>query len=62
MRDLDEWKKYDSMEKHIQPFDVTIGNLNGIPSSLCVHNPLCGHSGAWKRMRCFIPVSICVSC
>ncbi|MBP6161318.1 MAG: anaerobic sulfatase maturase [Clostridia bacterium] len=41
----DEWKKYDSMEKHIQLFDVTIGNLNGIPSSLCVHNPLCGHSG-----------------
>ena len=41
----DEWKKHDSKKKHIQLFDVTIGNLNGIPSSLCVHNPLCGHSG-----------------
>jgi len=41
----DEWKKYDSDKKHIQLIDVTIGNLNGIPSSLCVHNPLCGHSG-----------------
>ena len=41
----DEWKKYDSDKKHIQLFDVTIGNLRGIPSSLCVHNPLCGHSG-----------------
>lgn len=23
----DEWKKYDSKKKHIQLFDVTIGNL-----------------------------------
>lgn len=41
----DEWIKHDSAKKHIQLFDVTIGNLRGIPSSLCVHNPLCGHSG-----------------
>lgn len=41
----DEWNQHDSEKKHIQLFDVTIGNLRGIPSSLCVHNPLCGHSG-----------------
>ncbi len=41
----DEWNTFDSEKKHIQLFDVTIGNLRGILSSLCVHNPLCGHSG-----------------
>ena len=41
----DEWDTFDSEKKHIQLFDVTIGNLSGISSSLCVHNPLCGHSG-----------------
>lgn len=39
------WQKSDSGKKHVQLIDVTLGNLKGIPSSLCVHNPLCGHSG-----------------
>lgn len=42
---FDLWKKMDSGRKHVQLIDVTMGNLQGIPSSLCVHNPLCGHSG-----------------
>ena len=42
---FDEWKRQDRGRKHVQMIDVTIGNLRGIPSSLCVHNPLCGHSG-----------------
>lgn len=42
----DEWQKKDRGKTHIQIFDVTIGNLNGVPSNLCVHNPLCGHSGS----------------
>ena len=42
---LDEWNKRDRERKHVQLIDVALGNLHGIPSSLCVHNPLCGHSG-----------------
>ena len=42
---LAQWKLTDMGKKHIQIIDVTLGNLQGIPSSLCVHNPLCGHSG-----------------
>lgn len=42
---FDAWMKRDAGKKHVQIIDVTIGNLRGIPSSLCVHNPLCGHSG-----------------
>ncbi|MCR5674296.1 MAG: anaerobic sulfatase maturase [Lachnospiraceae bacterium] len=42
---FDEWKKRDEGHKHVQIIDVTLGNLQGIPSSLCVHHPLCGHSG-----------------
>ncbi|MBQ9564502.1 MAG: SPASM domain-containing protein, partial [Synergistaceae bacterium] len=42
---LDEWKKKDEGRKHVQLIDVALGNLRGVPSSLCVHNPLCGHSG-----------------
>lgn len=42
---LDEWKKRDRERKHVQLIDVALGNLHGVPSSLCVHNPLCGHSG-----------------
>ncbi len=42
---FDEWKKRDAGKKHVQIIDVTLGNLRGVPSSLCVHNPLCGHSG-----------------
>ena len=42
---FDVWIKRDAGKKHVQIIDVTIGNLQGIPSSLCIHNPLCGHSG-----------------
>lgn len=41
----DEWIKEDNGKKHIQFFDVALENKQGHPSSLCVHNPLCGHSG-----------------
>ena len=43
---FDAWKEKDAGRKHVQLIDVTLGNMNGIPSSLCVHNPLCGHSGS----------------
>ena len=43
---FDVWIKRDAGKKHVQTIDVTIGNLQGIPSGLCVHNPLCGHSGS----------------
>ena len=42
---FDLWKEKDAGKKHVQLIDVTLANLRGIPSSLCVHNPLCGHSG-----------------
>lgn len=42
---FDLWKEKDAGRKHVQIIEVTLGNLRGIPSSLCVHNPLCGHSG-----------------
>ena len=42
---FDLWKEADNGKKHVQMIDVTLGNRKGIPSSLCVHNPLCGHSG-----------------
>ena len=42
---LDEWKKKDEGKKHVQLIDAALGNLRGIPSPLCAHNPLCGHSG-----------------
>ena len=42
---FDLWRKYDTEEKHIQLIDVAFENLRGMPSSLCMHNPLCGHSG-----------------
>ena len=42
---FDEWKRRDAGRKHVQLIDVTLGNLRGVPSALCVHNPLCGHSG-----------------
>ncbi|MBQ9565748.1 MAG: anaerobic sulfatase maturase [Synergistaceae bacterium] len=42
---LDEWSRKDRGKKHVQLIDVALGNLRGVPSSLCVHNPLCGHSG-----------------
>jgi uncharacterized protein len=42
---FDIWKEKDAGRKHVQLIDVAMGNLNGIPSGLCVHNPLCGHSG-----------------
>ncbi len=40
------WKQEDEGKKHIQLFDVTLAALQGIPSELCMHNPLCGHSGS----------------
>lgn len=43
---FDEWEAKDAGRKHVQIIDVTLGNLRGTPSSLCVHNPLCGHSGS----------------
>ncbi len=42
---FDEWKSRDVGRKHVQLIDVTLENLRGIPSSLCVYNPICGHSG-----------------
>jgi uncharacterized protein len=42
---FDIWKERDVGRKHVQLIDVALGNLKGIPSALCVHNPLCGHSG-----------------
>ena len=37
---FDCWEQMDIGKKHVQ-----LDNLKGIPASLCVHNPLCGHSG-----------------
>ena len=42
----DRWYGEDRGKKHIQYFDVAIGCLYGIPSSLCVLSPVCGHSGS----------------
>ena len=42
----DAWKARDAGNKHVQLIDVTLGNLRGVPSDMCVHNPLCGHSGS----------------
>jgi len=42
---FDCWEQMDIGKKHVQLIDVTLDNLKGIPASLCVHNPLCGHSG-----------------
>ena len=42
---FDAWKKQDTGRKHVQIIDITLGAMRGIPSSLCVHHPLCGHSG-----------------
>lgn len=42
---LDIWKERDAGRKHVQLIDVALDNLKGIPSGLCVHDPLCGHSG-----------------
>jgi len=43
---LDRWKAQDKGKKHIQLIEVTIGNMQGIPSSLCIQNPLCGHAAS----------------
>lgn len=40
------WLKYDRNTKHVQLIDSALENARGIPCSLCVHNPLCGHSGS----------------
>lgn len=39
------WLEYDINKKHVQIIDAALENLKGVPCSLCVHNPLCGHSG-----------------
>ena len=41
----DEWLGRDAGRVHVQLFDVALGHLQGLPSALCVHDPLCGHSG-----------------
>lgn len=41
----EEWLRQDVGKIHVQLFDVTLGHLQGLPSILCVHDPLCGHSG-----------------
>ena len=43
---FDTWLKHDVGSKHVQLIDVTLENMLGIPPSLCVHGPLCGHSGS----------------
>lgn len=43
---FDLWREADAGRKHVQMIDVALGNLRGVPSSLCTHNPLCGHSGS----------------
>ncbi|MFW6262511.1 MAG: anaerobic sulfatase maturase [Thermotogota bacterium] len=40
------WQKKDKGRKYVQLIEVTIGNRKGIPSSLCIHNPLCGHAAS----------------
>lgn len=42
---FDLWCKYDIGKKHVQLIDTAFENLRNIPCSLCVHNPICGHSG-----------------
>lgn len=42
----DKWFEEDRGVKHVQHFDVALENLKGIPPSLCVHSPVCGHSGS----------------
>ncbi len=41
----EEWKRRDVGRIHVQLFDTALGHLQGLPSPLCVHDPLCGHSG-----------------
>lgn len=43
---FDRWKELDRGRKFVQIFEVTAGNMQGKPSSLCVHNPLCGHAAS----------------
>ncbi len=42
----DEWMTFDTGKINVQMFDITLGNLQGQASTLCVHNPVCGHSGS----------------
>lgn len=41
-----EWLRRDRGARHVQIFDVVLDALRGRPSSLCVHDPVCGHSGS----------------
>jgi len=43
---FDRWRARDYGKKHVQLFEVTLGNLRGHPSGLCVHDALCGHAPA----------------
>lgn len=43
---FDRWKALDYGRKFVQIFEVTAGNVRGVPGSLCVHNPLCGHGAS----------------
>lgn len=43
---FDRWKELDFGRKHVQIFEATAGNMRGVPGSLCVHNPLCGHGAS----------------
>ncbi|HPJ24874.1 MAG TPA: anaerobic sulfatase maturase [Synergistaceae bacterium] len=43
---FDRWSEMDRGKKFVRIFEVTAGNMQGRPSSLCVHNPLCGHAAS----------------
>jgi uncharacterized protein len=43
---FDRWKELDYGKKFVQMFEVTLGNMRGKPSSLCVHDALCGHAAS----------------
>jgi uncharacterized protein len=43
---FDRWRSLDYGKKHVQIFEVTLGNMRGHPSGLCVHDALCGHAPA----------------
>ncbi len=42
----EEWLRQDVGKLHVKLFDVTLGHLQGLPSILCVHDPLCGCASA----------------
>jgi len=42
----DEWIQKDVGRVNIQMFDVALQSMQGKPPGLCVHAPVCGHSGS----------------